>query len=94
MIPDKLKRLAQSQSELEKLCDEKAKLMKQLNKAHRIAAVWPEVFKTDGRRETYITRLGGTGTVPQTCRYWIERTSDKLKHEISETEYNFIKGSE
>lgn len=93
MLPDKLKRIAQAQSELEKLCEEKAKLMKQLNKAHRIAAVWPEAFKTDGKCELYITRLGGTGSIPQTCRYWIERISDKLKRELTETEYNFIQGN-
>lgn len=78
--------------ELASLYEQKAELTRKLGKAYRIKQVWKEAFGKEGKVETFTTQLGGTGTVPITIRYFIERLEDKVKREITQEQYQFIQG--
>ena len=91
---NKLKQVAALSEELATLSEQKVSLMRQLAKAYRIREVWPEAFGTEGKAEMYMTHLGGTGTVPRVTRFWIERMEDKAKREITNEQWNYIKGED
>lgn len=78
--------------EYAQLLEKKAELMRKLAKAARIKQVWPECYGKLGQVELFTTRLGGTGTVPITMRYWIERLEDNEKKEITQEQWEFIHG--
>lgn len=86
--------VAKLSEELADLSQQKAALMKQLAKSYRIREIWPEAFGSQGKAEMYMTHLGGTGTVPRVTRFWIERTEDKAKREITSEQWDYIKVEE
>lgn len=77
-------------NEYSDLLIKKAGLMKELAKVERMKEVWPEAFIGNNRLETFTTRLGGTGTVPITMRYWMRRLDDDVKKEITWEQWKYI----